>query len=468
MKKLLLAAGVFIAGAAHTQTTLFSDNFESGSSNWTFNGSGDNSWVVNNAYLGYSPFIVDTPNQPGSFTGAPQSMYLHVVNNTICGMLGACNANFDTGSASNQNAQMASGVSTVGMNTVTVSFWYLCAGASGTSYGSLEYSIDGGGTWINAGNYSGISSWTQATVSLPAWDNQADFRIRFKWQNGGAGLDPAFAVDEMSISATPGGGSTSIATSTGLTPSSWCYGTTTNMSVPFTSSGTFSAGNVYTAQLSDATGSFASPTAVGTLSSTANTGTISAVIPGSVPVGSGYRIRVVSSNPATTGSDNGSNLVINALPTVSLGTFSAVCNTDPMFTLTGGAPAGGNYSGTGITANVFEPAVAGAGTHLITYTYVDGNACSASAQQSITVNNCSSLNELDGLSVLVYPNPASESFSIQTEVQIETLSLLDIEGRVVRSYTKKNDCSLEGLAPGSYFIQISDEKAQLIIKLIKQ
>ncbi len=82
------------------------------------------------------------------------------------------------------------------------------------------------------------------------------------------------------------------------------------VNVPFTSSGTFNGGNIYTAQLSDAGGSFASPTNIGSLSSTANSGTINATIPAGTSGGTAYRIRVVSDNPATTGSDNGSNLSI--------------------------------------------------------------------------------------------------------------------------------------------------------------
>lgn len=82
-------------------------------------------------------------------------------------------------------------------------------------------------------------------------------------------------------------------------------------SVAFTSSGTFTAGNIYTVQLSDASGSFTSPTNMGTLTSTANSGTINFSIPAGTAAGSGYRIRVIASNPSTVGSDNGSNITIN-------------------------------------------------------------------------------------------------------------------------------------------------------------
>lgn len=85
------------------------------------------------------------------------------------------------------------------------------------------------------------------------------------------------------------------------------------VSVPFTITGTFNAGNVFTAQLSNASGSFASPVSIGTLSGTSG-GTILATIPAGTATGTGYRIRVVSSNPAFNGTDNGTNLTINALP----------------------------------------------------------------------------------------------------------------------------------------------------------
>ena len=66
--------------------------------------------------------------------------------------------------------------------------------------------------------------------------------------------------------------------------------------------------------------------------------------------------------------------------------FSAVCANAPAFTLTGGTPAGGTYSGLGVSSGSFNPASVGAGNYAIQYTYTDGNGCSASASPSITVN----------------------------------------------------------------------------------
>ncbi|UBM60001.1 hypothetical protein LAG90_04975 [Marinilongibacter aquaticus] len=70
-------------------------------------------------------------------------------------------------------------------------------------------------------------------------------------------------------------------------------------SVPFTVSGTFSTSNVFTLQLSDENGSFSNPTTLGTY--TGNTsGTIQATIPAGVTIATGYKLRIIASDPAET------------------------------------------------------------------------------------------------------------------------------------------------------------------------
>lgn len=83
-----------------------------------------------------------------------------------------------------------------------------------------------------------------------------------------------------------------------------------NVVVPFLSSGIISASNIFTAQLSNASGSFSSPVTIGTLTSNATSGNINAIIPPGTPNGAGYRIRVVSSIPTFAGPDNGANISI--------------------------------------------------------------------------------------------------------------------------------------------------------------
>lgn len=78
-------------------------------------------------------------------------------------------------------------------------------------------------------------------------------------------------------------------------------------------------------------------------------------------------------------------ITVVAAPTVTLDPFAATCSGTPAFALSGGTPLNGTYSGPGITANQFDPSVAGAGTHVITYTVTVGG-CSNSATQPIVVN----------------------------------------------------------------------------------
>ena len=85
----------------------------------------------------------------------------------------------------------------------------------------------------------------------------------------------------------------------GNIPTNWCR--TTNFNIPYTVSGTYTSGNVFTAQLSNATGSFSSPTTLGTVTATTS-GTIVGSIPNTVVIGNGYLIRVVSSTPSITNS----------------------------------------------------------------------------------------------------------------------------------------------------------------------
>ena len=109
---------------------------------------------------------------------------------------------------------------------------------------------------------------------------------------------------------------TNISTGT-ITGSPFCAGA--SVSIPFTVTGTFNSGNIFTAELSNATGSFSAPTVIGSLTGTTS-GIIAAIIPVASVQGTSYRIRVKGSNPLTIGSDNGANISINPIlaPSISI------------------------------------------------------------------------------------------------------------------------------------------------------
>lgn len=98
----------------------------------------------------------------------------------------------------------------------------------------------------------------------------------------------------------------------GTVPTGFCRNTAFN--VPFSANGTFNAGNIFTAQLSNASGSFSSGvTSLGTLTSTTS-GSISATIPNVIALGTGYKIRVIASNPALTDVDEEAFSALSVCP----------------------------------------------------------------------------------------------------------------------------------------------------------
>ena len=83
--------------------------------------------------------------------------------------------------------------------------------------------------------------------------------------------------------------------------------------ISYHATGTYNVGNVFAAELSDASGNFASPTVIGTYTGTGNV-IINATLPTHVTDGSLYRVRVSSSDPVVTGITGDDTLVIHDAP----------------------------------------------------------------------------------------------------------------------------------------------------------
>jgi hypothetical protein len=344
---LLFAATLSTAIAVKGQTVIYSENFNGPTHTWSLNTTDAGSvaspnvpqnifnyWIVNNIYNGGGgelpctfmglplPGVTytfsNTPTQPAGITGGPTSNYMHItavgspLNAGYLGPDGLCVT------PQNHFTRMSNDISTIGFDVVNVKFWWMGTGAS-NSYMKMFYSVNQGATWTQVQfptptHFTQNSQWIEETVSIPQFANQANLRIGFRLDNGAnntpfPGPSIGYSIDDFRIEGSTLTQNT-ITTGT-INPSSYCPGQTVN--VPFTISGDFNAGNVFTAQLSNATGSFAAPTNIGTLASTTG-GTIAATIPMGTPAGTQYRIRVVSNNPTVTGTDNGVNIVVLGSP----------------------------------------------------------------------------------------------------------------------------------------------------------
>jgi hypothetical protein len=158
-------------------------------------------------------------------------------------------------------------------------------------------------------NNATISSWTRFSVPFVYVDARTPQYILITMtpshdQNGGNSnsemfIDDIEAVYNPIVGAVNNSSTFYVSNTTG-----------TAINVPFTLIETYNAGNTVTAQLSDASGSFANPVNIGSITATAS-GTINATIPAGTPSGTGYKIRVVSSNPARISSNVSGNISVS-------------------------------------------------------------------------------------------------------------------------------------------------------------
>ncbi|MCC3155417.1 PKD domain-containing protein [Hymenobacter sp. BT770] len=162
----------------------------------------------------------------------------------------------------------------------------------------------------------------------------------------------ASGLDNLVLTPTLAGGpppppTGSISTGS-VSPTSFCVTATAGsaVSVPFTSTGTYTS--PYSVQLSDATGVFPASATAGLIGS-GDTSPIAATIPAGTPSGTKYRVRVLNSNPATLGSNNGADLTVSLTPAdnpvaVTPSTPQSVTTTGTGGTLTASAATGSAYS----------------------------------------------------------------------------------------------------------------------------
>lgn len=167
----------------------------------------------------------------------------------------------------------------------------------------------------------------------------------------------------------------------------------------------------------------------------------------------------LTNNPASASID----LEVNELPEVTILPIDTICAPLDAYFLEEGQPTGGTYDGEFVFDDIFDPSMAGFGTHAFSYTYTDDNMCTNSATSTITVKNCVSTKEIIGLDLTVFPNPARDALHIAGENTLgEDLSVMLFNnlGQVVHQnqYTAQQNqltIDLSELVRGTYFLRIS-------------
>ncbi|MEM7037940.1 MAG: T9SS type A sorting domain-containing protein, partial [Bacteroidota bacterium] len=165
-------------------------------------------------------------------------------------------------------------------------------------------------------------------------------------------------------------------------------------------------------------------------------------------------------------------------PAVNINGLNAnYLDTDPPVTMTG-SPAGGTFSGPGVSGSTFSPATAGSGTHTITYTYTDAQGCVGTTDVNVTVDPNTGINH--GLFAVVptlYPNPNDGNFTLAfslNETHDVSFSLKTLTGKTVMTrelgafagaFERAFDMS--ELAGGIYFLELNVDGEKVRTKMIK-
>ena len=279
-------------------------------------------------------------------------------------------------------------------------------------HGDADYKIIANGTEEPMDKHvaTALNSFTRTSAANGAYTWR---RLSIPFQNTGPCTDVRYILMTATTNETPGSGSTSddlfvddillvynpTLTMGQLASSSFSPGDA--ITIPFSLTGTMSpdnlnkAANQVIAQLSDANGNFTPPTELGRVT-TNNSGSITAQIP-NVPSGSGYRVRLVSTNYPMVG---GNIQTISIAP--STYTVTVAANPTNAGTVTGG----GTYN-QGQSCTVSATANTG---YTFTNWTENGNVVSSNATYTFNVEGNRNLVAnftLNNYTVTVSANPSN-------------------------------------------------------------
>jgi hypothetical protein len=280
-----------------------------------------------------------------------------------------------------------------------------------------------------------------------------------------------------------------------VTGSPFCSTTSYSVLVYFTSFGNLTG--FYTAQLSDASGGFATPVAIGSGPSSP----IVAYIPANSPQSYFYRIRVVNSSPPTNGTDNGTDLAINTcnpnsikIDSIAGSPFceSTSYNVSIPFTITGSVPgpyiaelsdASGNFA-SALTIGYSYTTPVGAtipkGTPYGTNYHIrikSGTSIMSSAPNNMNlfINTCAPVGMSNNSKVnfAIYPTVTDGLINIKCDGGCETIriEIVNLVGEKIRTYAFEPGVDgmidLQSLQGGIYFLKVRSGYGETSLKIIK-
>ncbi|TNE53700.1 MAG: T9SS type A sorting domain-containing protein [Bacteroidetes bacterium] len=303
---------------------------------------------------------------------------------------------------------------------------------SPSSCGAADGSIELTGTGSGTLTWTGVASGSQAGASLPFTVSALGAGSYTFVFNNGCDSDPV-----STTISDPGGPATPVISADG--PVTLCQGDSVVLTSSETNGITWSTGETTASITVKASGDYSVTAEAGGCSSTSSIATVT----------------------------------VNPLPVISFALVDTVCTDAAAVTLTA-TPAGGAFSGTGVSGASFDPNGLASGTYDVSYSVTE-NGCTSTTTEAIVVDSCGSaaLADIDFAQVKVYPNPTQGTLMVSGDQlkHVQTISLLDPFGRVVMEEMEVEgtvmEFELSELATGTYFLVLKGEQNQKTIRVQK-
>jgi hypothetical protein len=177
-----------------------------------------------------------------------------------------------------------------------------------------------------------------------------------------------------------------------------------------------------------------------------------------------YTVSLTVSNNVGTNTTT-QNIVVNSNPLVTLASSDSdnvVCNNEGLVQLIP-TPSNATLTGTGVANSNFDPAVAGIGINTISANFTDVNGCQGSAQITIIVEQCASLEKQLNAFIQVFPNPNGGAFKLNGFDENSFFQIMDFNGKVLHVGTVSNniEIAIPDISSGFYYLS-GISKGQLV------
>ncbi len=330
-------------------------------------------------------------------------------------------------------------------------------------YQTIELTASGGDSyeWKGSGGFS--STAQNPTITNARLTNAGVYTVTAKRGDCANSNTTNVKIDAFALTVSE------------VTPQTVCING--QISLTLTTNGTLQSGNVSTIQLSDNQGNNFKD-----VTTTLDNNVLKATIPNTSASGTGFKVRVVTSNPAVTSAASATALTIKPLPTAKFVdkeiTLQQYLMAEVKLLLTGDVPQKIKISdGQSFDFSDLNPTIKLSPNQTTEYKISSvNNVCGEGIVNTdalkITVTAVLG-NEPVYDGVEVFPNPTEQSITITLEKVVKgntNLELIDIQGRALlqREITEeKTNVNLQNFPAGAYLLRVLQGEKVLVRKVVK-